>query len=183
LHYFGPWSDLPGIMDWVHSQLKAKGTDKPLDLWEMGFAWTDVKTFDPQLQAREVPKYMAVAVGEGGLRAISWLFTDIAFQAEGHPGLITDSGPRPAAEAFKVAAQTINGATQTERLNLGAGVYGYRFIKPSGSGYIVWSDQPAQTKLPISAATVTVTDITGKTTSANPQALGVSTSPVFIETQ
>ncbi len=182
LHYFGPWSDLPTIMDWVHSQLKARGTDKPLELWEMGYAWTNVSTFDPQAQARDVPKYMAVAIGEGGLRALSWLFTDIAFQAEGHPGLIGPNGPRPAATSFKVVANELNGTTHSERFNLGSGVWGYRYDKSDGSSvYALWSDQPTKLKLPVQASSVTVTDITGKVMTANPGALDVSDSPVFVE--
>ncbi len=180
LHYFGPWSDLPAIMGWVHSQLKARGTDKPLELWEMGYAWTNVNTFDPKAQARDVPKYMAVAIGEGGLRALSWLFTDIAFQAEGHPGLIGPNGPRPAAESFKVVANALNSTTNSERLSLGAGVWGYRYDKSSGSVYALWSDQPTKIKLPIPASSVTVTDITGKVTTANPDSLDVSDSPIFV---
>lgn len=182
LHYFGPWSDLPTIMGWVHDQLKARGNDKPIDLWEMGFAWTRVETFDPQLQAREIPKYMAVAIGEGGLRALSWLFTDIAFQAEGHPGLLdAQGGPRSAATSFQVVAEKLNGTTNSERLNLGTGVWGYRFDKNGGSVYALWSDQPTKIKLPVRASSVTVTDILDKVTTADPNSLEVSPSPIFID--
>lgn len=181
LHYFGPWSDLPTIMGWIHSQLRAQGDDKPLDLWEMGFAWTDVKTFDPQTQAREIPKYMAVAIGEGGLRALSWLFTDFAFTAEGHPGLITDSGPRPAATSFKVVANELNGTVRSERLNLGPGVWAYRYDRSNGTVYALWSTQPTRVQLPIQAAQVNVTDYMGQTTTANPQALDVGINPIYVQ--
>ncbi len=181
LHYFGPWDDLPVVMDWVHSQLKAQGADKPLDLWEMGYAWTDVNTFDPQAQARDLPKFLATSMGEGAERTVSWLFTDIAFTAEGHPGLISNQGPRPAAQSFEVTCEKLNGTTSSTRLNLGPDVWGYRFDKSSGSVYAVWSTQPRQISLPITAPQVTVTTITNQTMTADPQKLDVSDSPIFVE--
>ncbi len=181
LHYFGPWQDLPMVMGWVHDHLKAQGDDKPLDLWEMGYGWTDVKTYDPQTHARDEPKYLATAIGEGGLRALSWLFTDFAFQAEGHPGLTTASGPRPAAESFKLTAEKLNGTTNSQRLSLGPGLWGYRFDKPGGTVYVLWGDQAGKINLGINAASVRVTDITGQVTNASPDALNVSDSPIFVE--
>ncbi len=183
LHYFGPWEDLPMVMSWVHDKLKAQGDDKPLDLWEMGYAWTNVNTYDPQAHARDEPKYLATALGEGGLRAVSWLFTDFAFQAEGHPGLTTAQGPRPAAESFRVTADKLNGTTNSARLDLGEGIWGYRFDKPSGSVYVVWSTDARKVSLPIEAQTVIVTDITGQTMTADPKTLGVSDSPIFVESR
>ena len=183
LHYFGPWEDLPMVMSWAHDHLKAQGDDKPLDLWEMGYAWLNVSTFDPQAQARDIPKYLGTAIGEGGLRAVSWLFTDVAFQAEGHPGLISDQGPRPAAASFRVIANQLNGTTNSVRLNLGDGIWGYRFDKPSGSVYMLWSTQATKVSLPINAPQVTVTDIAGQITQADPKALAITESPIYVDSR
>ncbi len=180
LHYFGPWDDLPMVMDWVHTQLKNQGGDKPIDFWEFGYGWDNQSTYDPQAHAQDEPKYLATAIGEGALRALSWQFTDFAAFL-GHPGLFTANGPRPAAQSFKITAEKINGTISSQRLDLGPGAWGYRFDKNNGTVYVVWSAQPAKVSLPINAQTVTVTDISGQITTADPKTLDAGVSPIFVE--
>lgn len=183
LHYFGPWEEIPTVMDWVHDQLQARGTDKPIEFWEFGYGWHDMSTYDPQAHARDEAKYLATAIGEGALRVLSWQFTDYAAEL-GHPGLITASGPRPAAESFRVTTEKLNGTTSSARLDLGSSVWVYRFGKHNGDIiYVVWSTEPGKISLPIDAETVTVTTIAGETTSADPKALDVGESPIFVESK
>lgn len=180
LHYFGPWEDIPMVMDWFDNQLQAHGAIKPIEFWEFGYGWDDTRTYDPQAHARDEAKYLATAVGEGALRVLSWQFTDYAARL-GHPGLFTASGPRPAAESFRITAEKLNGTTNSTRLDLGDGIWAYRFQTGRGEVYAVWSDAPARISLPIDTATVTVTTITGETSTADPKALDVGPSPIFVE--
>lgn len=180
IHYFGPWDVMPEILAWLHEQMSAGGSDKPIEFWEFGYGWDDMRTYDPQAHAQDEAKLMAMAIGEGVLRALSWQFTDYAAFG-GHPGLVTDQGPRPAAQAFGVTAEKLNGTTHSERLMLGEGLWGYRYENPTGTVYALWSDAPAKVSLPVSDTAVIVTDIAGFTTSADPSALDVGTSPIFVE--
>lgn len=180
LHYFGPWEEIPTVVGWVRSNLEAQGANKPVEFWEFGYGWDDVSTYDPEAHARAEPKYLATALGEGALRALSWQFTDFAAPL-GHPGLFTESGPRPAAESFRISAEKLNGTTGSERLDLGEGIWAYRFEKPTGDVYAIWSTASTRVSLPIDAATVIVTTITGETSEADPKALDVGVSPIFVE--
>ena len=180
IHYFGPWEIMPELLAWLHEQMASRGTDKPIEFWEFGYGWDDVRNYDPQAHARDEAKYMAMAIGEGVLRVLSWQFTDYV-ASNGHPGLVTAQGPRPAAQSFGVAAAMLNGTTHSARLNLGPGVWGYRYDTPSGVVYAAWSSGPATVRLPIDAATVAVTDVAGQTRAADPAALQVGDSPIFVQ--
>ena len=180
IHYFGPWDAMPEMLDWLHSEMKARGTDKPIEFWEFGYGWDDLRTYDPQLHARDEAKLMAMAIGEGVLRALSWQFTDYVAR-NGHPGLVTDRGPRPAAQSFGVTAEKLNGTTQSARLDLGQGVWAYRYEKGTGTVFVLWSTEPTTVSLPVGAANVILTDITGQTRVADPTALEVGISPIFVE--
>jgi hypothetical protein len=180
IHYFGPWEVMPDILDWLHSELAARGSDKPIEFWEFGYGWDDEETYDPAAHAQDEAKYMAMAIGEGVLRALSWQFTDYA-AFNGHPGLVTATGPRPAAQAFGVTAQKLNGTTNSARLDLGPGVWAYRYEKDTGLVYVLWSEAPVRVSLPTDRESMTVTDITGQTRIADPSTLEVGTSPIFVE--
>jgi len=180
IHYFGPWDAMPEMLDWLHGEMKARGTDKPIEFWEFGYGWDDVRTYDPEAHARDEAKLMAMAIGEGVLRALSWQFTDYVAR-NGHPGLVTARGPRPAAQSFGVTAEKLNGTTQSSRLDLGQGVWAYQCEKDAGTVFVLWSNEPVTVSLPVDAANVTVTDITGQTRLADPAALDVGISPIFVE--
>ncbi|MDQ7779975.1 MAG: beta-galactosidase [Planctomycetota bacterium] len=180
LHYFAPWEQIPAVTDWVRGRLKARGADKPIEFWEFGYGWDDVKTYDPEAHARDEVKYLATALGEGALRVLSWQFDDYAARM-GHPGLFSSDVPRPAAESFKITAAKLNGTTASERMNLGADVWGYRFERKEGWVFVLWSAKPATITLPCGATRVTVTDIKGRSSFADPKAVDLTISPVFVE--
>jgi hypothetical protein len=180
IHYKGPWNPMPQILDWLHESMKVKGSDKPIEFWEFGYGWDDRNTYDSQHHAREEAKLMAMATGEGVIRSLSWQFTDYA-SALGHPGLVTTNGPRPAASAFGVTAEKVNGTTSSTRLIFGQDVWGYRLNKSSGTVFVLWSAYPVRVNLPIEGDKVVVTDIFGNTYTADPGTLEIGVSPLFIE--
>ena len=180
IHYFAPWDKLSQITDWVHNQLRSHGGDKPLDFWELGYGWDNMSTYDPQAHARDEVKIFATALGEGGISAIQFEFTDYAVSI-GHPGLITSAGPQPPAQSFQLVAQKLNGAVNPQRLNLGSSAYGYRFDTAHGTVYVVWADVTTSISLPLSTRNARVTDITETQTLADPKRIAVTTSPIVVE--
>ncbi|MFX1355531.1 MAG: hypothetical protein ACFFGP_16375 [Promethearchaeota archaeon] len=180
IHYLGPWDVMPQMLSWLHDRMRVSGSDKPIEFWEFAYGWDDMRLYDPQAHARHEAKMMAMAIGEGVVRALSWQFTDYA-AILGYPGLVTTRGPRPAAMAFGVTAEKVNGTTSSARLDLGQNVWGYRYDRPSGTVYALWSAQPTKVGLPIGASSVIVTDITGKVMAADPRALDVGIDPIFVE--
>lgn len=180
IHYVGPWNYMPQLLDWIHDSMTLRGSDKPIEFWEFGYGWDDMSTYDPQDHAMTEAKLMAMATGEGVLRSLSWQFTDYA-SFLGHPGLVTGAGPRPAAVAFGVTAEKVNGTTSSTRMIFGQDVWGYRLIKPSGTVFVLWSAHPVRVTLPVDVGNVIVTDIFGNTYTADPQTLEIGVSPIFVE--
>jgi hypothetical protein len=171
---------MPQLLDWIHESMTFRGSDKPIEFWEFGYGWDDMSTYDPQDHAMSEAKLMAMATGEGVLRSLSWQFTDYA-SFLGHPGLVTADGPRPAAVAFGVTAEKVNGTTSSTRMIFDQDVWGYRLIKPSGTVFVLWSAYPVRVTLPLEAGNVIVTDIFGNTYTADPQILEIGVSPIFVE--
>jgi hypothetical protein len=180
IHYCGPWQYMPEVIKWYHDQMARLGKDKPVEFWTMSYGWNDINTYDPQTHAIAEAKYHLLAVGEGALRTISWQFTDYA-ESLGHHGLVTDQGPRPAAQTFAITAEKINGVTSSQRLNLGQDIWAYRFEKPDGVVYAVWAEKETRINLPINAAEVKVTDLWGNATRDSPSKLLITSSPLFVE--
>lgn len=180
IHYVGPWNYMPQLLDWIHDSMTLRGNDKPIEFWEFGYGWDDMSTYDPQDHAMAEAKLMAMATGEGVLRSLSWQFTDYA-SFLGHPGLVTGAGPRPAAVAFGVTAEKVNGTTSSTRMIFDQDVWGYRLIKPSGTVFVLWSAYPVLVTLPVDVGNVIVTDIFGNTYTADPQTLEIGVSPIFVE--
>ncbi len=180
IHYFAPWVYLSQVTNWVHTQLGSHGGDKALDFWELGYGWDNTSTYDPQAHARDEIKIFTTALGEGGIRAVQFEFNDDAASI-GHPGLIDSTGPRPAAQSFQILAQELNGATNPQRLNLGASVWGYRFSTLAGAAYIVWSSATSTISLPLGTSPVRSYDISGTVSLVNPQSITVTDSPLIIE--
>lgn len=183
LHYFGPWDSLKTVTDWVHTHLQAYGDDKSLDFWEFGYGWTGAPAngYEPVAHAKELTKLFATAFGEGALRVEQWQFNDYAI-SEGHPGLFDANGSaRPAAAVYKLLSGKLNGATSVNRLNLSSPNFGYSFVTPSGTVFVVWSLSPSTISLPIASQNALITDIYGNTSSADRGNIPVSDIPVFVE--
>jgi hypothetical protein len=180
LHYYAPPEYLPIALAWVRGQLQVHGTAKPIEMWEMGYRAPSAATYDPQAHAENDAKLLTIALEEGASRAVIFQFTDYAAPYSGDMGLVTASGPRPAAQAFRVVAEQLNGTTDSARLDLGPGIWGYRFTREGRETFIVWSTTPTTVQIPGKAVQVLVTDISGNSTRANSRAVAVGVSPIFV---
>lgn len=102
MHYFGPSEHLAIIMDWARER-----TNKPIQLWEFGYGWSDRATFDERKQAEAIQPLLTIAAEHGATVIIWWRFTDEAEKAgEGVTGLwVTGQGPRPSADIFRTVSE------------------------------------------------------------------------------
>ena len=182
IHNGAPWQNLQTVLDYLHTNLKAQGDDKNLELWEAWYSWTGApgNGFDPNIQANDLVKQMVIAFGGKAVLYNYWTFTDFAL-GEGHVGLLDKEGnPRPAATSFKITSEKLTGSTSVQKLNLGDNLYAYKFTKNSRDIYVVWSLAKTKVSLPLKG-TLTITDVLGKTTKVDADDFFVDTSPVFIE--
>jgi len=99
-----------------------------------------------------------------------------------HMGLLDAMGNRkPAFYSFKIMVSKIDGFTKVEELALPTGAFGYRFTKPSGEVYVLWSEQERVVNSPLKSKSISITNISGSTFKASPLKLRTSASPIFVE--
>jgi hypothetical protein len=169
---------IPEYMARVRDLLARAGTpDKPIEFWEIGYGW-EGEQYSEQDHANGVVKTLVSALGEGAARVIYEPYTE----GKNNPGrgLVPPAGPRLAATAYQTMASQLRGCTSAVRLDLGSGVWAYRFTTPQGTVYVVWAQVSVAVRLPVQAAQVTVTDVTGATSQADPASLPVSSTPLFV---
>ena len=187
LHYLqDAWELIPEYVSWA----KAWVPGKTFEFWEIGYGWPGEETDQPFTEeghAAGVVKTLVSALGEGANRVIyEPYWEEIKAGAEDRAarkfgrGLVTTEGARLAATAYGTMTSQLSGYQEAERVELGTDVWAYRFATPRGDVYVAWAEQTTTVRLPISAGQVTVTDITGTTTQADPSAVPVGTSPVFV---
>jgi hypothetical protein len=188
LHYLqDAWDLIPEYLSWVRAWFPGK----PFEFWEIGFGWPGQDTGQPfteQGHAAGVLETLVTALGEGAGRVIYEPYWEQAVpedqsnqvQRKFGRGLVTPDGPRLAATAYGTMTGQLSGYQRAERLDLGSGTWTYHFTTPRGDVYVVWAEQSTTVHLPISASQVTVTDLTGAVTLADPAALVVGDSPVFV---
>jgi hypothetical protein len=192
LHYLqDAWELMPEFVGWVRAWLAEAGaSDKPIEFWEIGFGW-EGEEFTEESHAQGVVKTLVAALGEGGSRVVYEPYWEDAQESQNKfgRGLVTPDGPRLAATAYQTMVGQLSGYQSAEPLDssnlspsgqsLGAGVWAYHFTTPRSDIYVVWAQQSTTVCLPLAAAQMTVTDITGSTTTAGPAALPVGVSPIF----
>jgi hypothetical protein len=183
VHYYAPPDHLPVVMDWVRGSLEAQGPGRPIELWELGYGWGNDIPLDPQAQADGIAQLLATAVGEGVHFVIFWRFTDQVERAgTGVTGLVTGAGPRPAAEAFRVAVHKLVPFTSGNRLQDRGNVQGYSFHEKQGRNLRVvwrqWQDQTDQTLVELDR--VVIISSTGERIT-DLQATGISDQLAYIE--
>ena len=59
---------------------------------------------------------------------------------DGLPNYRSPGQPRPAFFALKLANEKMSGFTSVEKIELGAGIWGYHFTRPSGPLWVLWYD-------------------------------------------
>jgi hypothetical protein len=187
LHYLqDAWELIPEYVSWARAWFPGK----EVEFWEIGYGWAGEETGQPfteESHAAGVVITLVSALGEGASRVVYepyWEETkpgaeDRAARKFGR-GLVTPEGPRLAAAAYGVMTSQLGGYQKAERLDLGVGIWTYHFTTPRGDVYVVWARQNTSVRLPVAAARVTVTDIRGSTSQADPATLSVGDSPVFV---
>ncbi len=181
IHFYNGWQKLLPVIEWVRQQQQAAGVDRPIELWELGYGWQNPDTLDRTAQAQDTVKLLAIAAGEGSKFTIYWPLLDKVERRT--PGLVYTNGEiTPAGVAYRVTVQMLAGSTSAQRVDLGnPAVWAYRFTRDGRDTYVVWGTASATVSLPIEAATVTITDVSGNASSGNPKALAVGVSPVFAQ--
>lgn len=181
IHFYNGWQKLLPVIEWVRQQQQAAGVDRLVELWELGYGWQNPDTLDRTAQAQDTVKLLAISAGEGSRFTIYWPLLDKVERRT--PGLLYTSGElTPAGVAYRVTVQMLAGSTSAQRVDLGnPAVWAYRFTRDGRDTYVVWGTASATVSLPIEAATVTITDVSGNASSGDPKALAVGASPVFVQ--
>jgi len=207
LHLNRDYENIPATVKWFQQQMEDNGYKKPtwsedtssgpfltdilakaedkakLKLLEQGNAATS-KWFREE-QARLLVKKAVIAFASGIDKV--FISTDADWPTYympewRHMGLLdADGNPKPAFYSFKIMVSKIDGFTRVEKLALATGVFAYRFIKPSGQVYVLWSKQERVVNLPLKSKSISVTNISGQTFKASPLELHINASPVFAE--
>ncbi len=179
LHDYQGWETMEEVYDWIHEQMRANHCVKPIQAWEIGYGLDRNLPYDLNEHARSVTKVLTISAAEGAKTIIYFPLTDRGNYARGLLG--PNNEMQPPAIAYRVTAAKLSDATSAEKLNLGEGVWGYKFGRSGGDVYVLWSTAPTTVHLPLSAPQVTVTDQTGATRTASPDALQIDVDPVFVE--
>ncbi|MCL4338518.1 hypothetical protein M1271_02420 [Patescibacteria group bacterium] len=201
IHYYAPWDDLTTVFHFVRNglQLGGKPASFPIEVWELGYGWPDRTTYNQQNHSQTVVKLLATAAGEGADRIIYWKLLDEMFKHQGSGGtspsrdvgLVQEDqagnyAMDPPATAYQVTVSKLSGATGAKSVDTGnpsVWVYGFNF-SDGHTVYVAWTADNAASdtiSLPIATSTVSVTDITGAVSQANPSSIPVGPSPVFIQ--
>jgi len=180
LHFYQPWDNLEQVYDWIHDQMTRNNCVKPIQVWELGYGPDKNIAYDINIHAQSVVKLLTISAGKGAQTIIYFPLTEKGARARGL--LSRDGQPQAPSIAYQVTTSKLTSTTSAERLDLGDGVWAYKFGRSSGDVYVVWSTSPKTITLPITSLQVTVTDIGGKTSTADPKILTVSNSPIFVET-
>ncbi len=188
IHFYAPWDQFTAVTNFVKSQLNAHGAERPIEVWELGYGWTDRSTYNPTAHAQDTVKLLSSAAGAGASRVIYWKLIDDATKkgqgkvASTDVGLIQNDQLSPAAVAYRLTVQKLAGSTSAQRIDLGnPAVWAYRFTKNGNATDVIWSIAPATVSVSMGAPKVLVTDITGKTLTADANAIAVGVSPIFVQ--
>jgi len=172
IHFYGDWDTLQKTLMW----LKNQGINKPIEIWEIAKHYP--KNFDENIYAEETVKLLITAAGEGSQLTIYIRFFD--WKEKDLPGLWSREGARPVATTFKIVAEKLNGCSNPSRLNLGEGVYGYKFNKNEKDIYVVWALNETKISIPLTGK-VKITNVLGVVKEVDTDNLIVDVIPIFIE--
>ncbi|MCM8803752.1 MAG: hypothetical protein NC833_00660, partial [Candidatus Omnitrophica bacterium] len=179
LHDYQGWQTMEEVYDWIHEQMRANNCVKPIHVWEIGYGRDRNLPYDVNEHARSVTKILTISSAEGAQTIIYFPLTDKGNYAR---GLLTPTNAlQPPSIAYQVTVAKLTDATSAEKLNLGDGVWAYKFTKGTQEVYALWSNAPRTVSLPVSASIARVTKINGETVTADLRNLMVDESPIFVE--
>jgi hypothetical protein len=179
LHYYGPASSLPSVI----AMVRADGLNMPIEIWELGHRYLDGRPFDQTGQADESTRLLATSIGEGARYVVLQQY----FDKPGNEmyGLIDgDGNSRESRFAVRNTFSMLRGTRSARRLRAGAGTDGYRFTRPGGWRWALWTDgnrvRPNR-HLGVRSTTVAVTGNQGGTKHLPVSAVVLDASPRWIE--
>jgi len=182
LHDYQGWETMKEVYDWIQEQMRANDCIKPIQAWEIGYGLDANLPYDVNEHARNVVKILTISAAEGAETIIYFPLSDRGSYAR---GLLSKDGTVGApATAYQVTVSKLANVVSAKRLDLGNGVWAYKFGRRSGGElFVLWSTTPKTIALPLSASQVTVTDRTGHTKYLPPSELLVGTDPIFVESR
>ncbi|HUU03442.1 MAG TPA: hypothetical protein VM425_18550 [Myxococcota bacterium] len=185
-HFYAPWDTQEEVIDWIKRQMQANGYERPIICSEGGFDDPHHMSTDDAV-ASELVKLHVVALASGVEKWL-WLKVDEKppegdkpdrYRSLYAPGMT----PLPAAKAYEVMAQKLDGFTSCAHLDLGTpDVFGYDFVVNGGHVYVLWTLDGHTASVDLSAAMsleLIVTDIQGAVQSTNAASVPVTDRPVF----
>ncbi len=179
LHDYQGWQTMEEVYDWVYEKMRANNCVKPIQAWEIGYGLDKNLPYDVNEHARSVTKILTISAAKGAQTIIYFPLSEKGTYAR---GLLEPDGTIGApAKAYQVTVERLAGVMNAERLNLGEGVWAYKFQNSDKEVYVVWSADSKTVRLPIAASQVTLTDKSGSTATASPYAVPVEVDPVFVE--
>ncbi len=134
-----------------------------------------------QIKANYVLQSYAVAKGEG-------LLANIWFHYEGgwrFSGLVSESfDPYPAVDAYRLAAQMLDGTLPFGKVEEFPNVIGYKFLNPTAEGHeefwVIWSLDGLPTSLTLPQQPVQLMDVYGNPLPLS-QTLEITAAPIYVQ--
>jgi len=207
VHLNRDYTDIPGTAKWFQDQMRSHGYTKPI--WsedtssgpyltgmltsaqdkemmqriERGDR-TAIDWFNDE-QTRLLVKKSVVAFASG----IDKVFISTASDWPNYHmaiwrvmGLVDGNGKKKKSfESFRNLIRKVDGFTSVEKVEAGRDVWAYRFSRPSGSVYVLWSEKGGTAALRDLSGQVTITDRFGKTSTGSADRIPVSRDPVYVE--
>lgn len=180
IHFYGDWDLLPDTMRWVNAQ----GIGRPLELWELSERRPRGFSNDAEV-ADDLAKLITIAVGEGSRYTLFYNHVDWEAPGGYFPGLVDGAGRSrlPIETAFRTLTQWITDAASAAPLDLGPGIWAYRF-EMAGTGrlvHVLWSAAPSTVAVPgIGDGPVRLIQLNGAEATASARAVPITAAPVIV---
>lgn len=134
-----------GFIQELRTASKLAG-NKPVWITEMGWPTHLLGGVTESDQARLLARCYLSAVGSGAVPNMSWYNyrddgTDALYNEAKFGVIRRDFSPKPAYRALTTIAQTLAGAHDAQQVDLGAGLWCFRYETDRGRCWAVWSDQ------------------------------------------
>ncbi len=172
-----------GFIDELRRASKLAG-DKPVWITEMGWPTQFGGGVAESDQARLLARCYLSAVGSGAVPNMSWYnYRDDGtdpFYNEAKFGIIRrDFSPKPAYRALATIAGTLTGAHDGQQIDLGPGLWCFRYRTTQGTAWSLWSDATQLVDLTVDAAASAVGLLGDKSAAAGQRLLQAGT-PLLI---
>lgn len=187
-HFYEPWQAQSEVIAWVKNEMQQNGYQKPIFNTEGGYfdklhSQSDKDT--QELVSQDVVKLHAIAFSEGVQKWV-WLPLDESNPSEEskqYKGFYNATyAELPAGTAYKTMIKKLLGFSSVEKLNLGSGIYTYKFVVDEKPVYILWSEELQTIDLTSGIpGNVKITKIDGSTETKQSTDLEITESPIFIE--